>query len=67
MGSIVSGLVEDLIDYMSMSGNSVMVDCTWVLRQAVEVSGLPDNLKLSVHSGSDKFAIYPETGRLLKK
>ena len=26
---------------------------------AVEHFGLPDNLKLSVHSGSDKFSIYP--------
>lgn len=26
---------------------------------AVERFGLPDNLKLSVHSGSDKFSIYP--------
>ncbi len=38
-----------------------------VLRHASEAFGLPENLKLSVHSGSDKFAIYPEIGRLLKK
>ena len=38
-----------------------------VLRHAVGAFGLPENLKLSVHSGSDKFAIYPEIGRLLKK
>jgi hypothetical protein len=30
-----------------------------VLRFAVAAYGLPDNLKLSVHSGSDKFSIYP--------
>lgn len=30
-----------------------------ILQQAKEVLGLPDNLKLSVHSGSDKFSIYP--------
>ncbi len=29
-----------------------------VLRFAVEHFGLPENLKLSVHSGSDKFSIY---------
>lgn len=28
---------------------------------------LPENLKLSIHSGSDKFSIYPIMGRLLKK
>lgn len=34
---------------------------------AVGAFGLPENLKLSVHSGSDKFAIYPQIGRLIKK
>jgi hypothetical protein len=29
-----------------------------VIAHAVHVYGLPDNLKLSVHSGSDKFSIY---------
>ncbi|MDZ7317101.1 MAG: tagaturonate epimerase family protein [candidate division KSB1 bacterium] len=28
---------------------------------------LPDNLKLSVHSGSDKFSLYPHIHRVLKK
>jgi tagaturonate epimerase len=30
-----------------------------VLKEAVKRFGLPSNLKLSVHSGSDKFSIYP--------
>jgi hypothetical protein len=30
-----------------------------VIAHAVKVYGLPDNLKLSVHSGSDKFSLYP--------
>jgi tagaturonate epimerase len=38
-----------------------------VIDFAVKTFGLPDNLKLSVHSGSDKFAIYPVIGKLLKK
>ena len=29
-----------------------------VIRQAIKEFGLPENLKLSVHSGSDKFSIY---------
>jgi len=33
---------------------------------AVERYGLPANLKLSVHSGSDKFSIYPAIARALK-
>ncbi len=34
---------------------------------AVREFGLPDTLKLSVHSGSDKFSIYPIINRLIKK
>ncbi|WP_153558492.1 tagaturonate epimerase family protein [Roseimaritima sediminicola] len=30
-----------------------------VIDEAIKRYGLPDNLKLSVHSGSDKFSIYP--------
>jgi len=30
-----------------------------VIRHAVPLFDLPNNLKLSVHSGSDKFSIYP--------
>lgn len=30
-----------------------------VIAHAVKTYGLPDSLKLSVHSGSDKFSIYP--------
>ncbi len=38
-----------------------------VIRHAISEFGLPENLKLSVHSGSDKFSIYPPIRRLLKK
>ena len=38
-----------------------------VIKFAIAQFGLPDNLKLSVHSGSDKFAIYPIIGRLIRK
>jgi len=38
-----------------------------IIALAVTEFGLPDNLKISVHSGSDKFAIYPHIGSLLKK
>lgn len=37
-----------------------------VIRYAVEKFGLPDDLKLSVHSGSDKFALYPVINSLLR-
>jgi len=36
-----------------------------VIDHAVNSLGLPDNLKLSIHSGSDKFTIYPIIGDLI--
>jgi hypothetical protein len=38
-----------------------------VIAYAVEQFGLPADLKLSVHSGSDKFSLYPHINRLIKK
>ncbi|MBR0531807.1 MAG: hypothetical protein IJJ96_04290 [Bacteroidales bacterium] len=38
-----------------------------VIDEAVREFGLPENLKLSIHSGSDKFSIYPIMGRLIRK
>ena len=38
-----------------------------VIAFAIREFGLPETLKLSVHSGSDKFSIYPIINRLIKK
>ena len=38
-----------------------------VINECIKAYGLPENLKLSIHSGSDKFSIYPIMGKLLKK
>jgi tagaturonate epimerase len=38
-----------------------------VIDMAVKEFGLPEDLKLSVHSGSDKFSIYPVMGKLIRK
>ncbi len=38
-----------------------------VINYAVKMFGLPAGLKLSVHSGSDKFSIYPVMGRIIRK
>lgn len=38
-----------------------------VIDYAVKVFGLPEGLKLSIHSGSDKFSIYPIMGRLIRQ
>jgi hypothetical protein len=37
------------------------------IQYAVSHFGLPSNLKLSVHSGSDKFSIYPAIHRTMQK
>lgn len=38
-----------------------------VIDFAIKEFGVPENLKLSIHSGSDKFSIYPIMGELIKK
>jgi tagaturonate epimerase len=38
-----------------------------VIAFAIREFGLPPTLKLSVHSGSDKFALYPVINRLIKR
>jgi tagaturonate epimerase len=38
-----------------------------VIRHAIAQYGLPANLKLSVHSGSDKFSIYAPMNRILRE
>jgi len=38
-----------------------------VIDFTIKEFGLPETLKLSVHSGSDKFSIYPIMGDLIKK
>jgi hypothetical protein len=38
-----------------------------VIAHAISAYGLPENLKLSVHSGSDKFSIYPIIGNAIRR
>lgn len=38
-----------------------------VIDYAIQKFGLPKNLKLSVHSGSDKFSIYPSIAKIINK
>lgn len=42
-------------------------DDLMVIDFAVKEFGLPENLKMSIHSGSDKFAIYPYIGSIIKE
>jgi len=38
-----------------------------VIAHAIREFGLPASLKLSIHSGSDKFSLYPTINRLIKQ
>ncbi len=38
-----------------------------IIKYAIREFGMMDSLKLSIHSGSDKFSIYPIMGELIKK
>jgi len=38
-----------------------------VIKHAVKLFSLPANLKLSIHSGSDKFSIYKPISKIIKK
>lgn len=64
-----SGRFNKGVDYVGeVAGfeNEIMLDVAaigWAIRQY----GLPDNLKLSIHSGSDKFSIYPCIHRTMKR
>jgi hypothetical protein len=64
-----SGRFNKGVDYV---GDVAQFECEFVLdlaaiAYAVKQFGLPENLKLSVHSGSDKFSIYPAIHRSIKK
>jgi len=37
-----------------------------VVRHAIDVFGLPPSLKLSIHTGSDKFSLYPAIRRAIR-
>lgn len=54
--------VGDLKQFASEFEEDVLV-----INFAVEEFGLPEELKLSVHSGSDKFSIYPIIAEVIQK
>jgi hypothetical protein len=56
-----SGMFAKGIDYIGdIEGFAREIDQDMaVIRYAVDELGMPSNLKLSIHSGSDKFSIYP--------
>jgi len=52
----------DIVQFEKEFGEDLLV-----IDYAVKEFGMMDNLKLSIHSGSDKFSIYPIMGKLIKK
>jgi hypothetical protein len=64
-----TGLFAKGIDYIgNVSGfEKEFEQDVAVIKYAVGLLGLPANLKLSVHSGSDKFSIYPAIKKAIKK
>jgi len=63
-----SGRFNKGVDYVgdvAQFGREMALDMA-AIRYAVKQYGLPANLKLSVHSGSDKFSIYPAINKCMK-
>jgi hypothetical protein len=64
-----SGRFNKGVDYLgdvSQFTQEISLDMA-AIRYAVAHYGLPENLKLSIHSGSDKFSIYPAVHASMKK
>ena len=64
-----SGLFAKGVDYLGDIDQfaSEFEQDVAVVQYAIKKLGLPSSLKLSVHSGSDKFAIYPIMKRAIEK
>ena len=64
-----SGRFNKGVDYVGdplLFANEFESDLT-IIDFAIKEFGLPENLKMSIHSGSDKFAIYPHIGKIIRK
>jgi hypothetical protein len=64
-----SGRFNKGVDYVGDTGQfarEMALDMA-AIRHAVAAYGLPANLKLSIHSGSDKFSIYPAIHASMKQ
>jgi len=64
-----SGLFAKGIDYIGNIKDfaSEFEQDVAVIKHAAKELGMPENLKLSVHSGSDKFSIYPAIRAAIRK
>jgi hypothetical protein len=64
-----SGRFNKGVDYVGDAGQfeKEFAGDVAVIAHAVQGYNLPPDLKLSVHSGSDKFSIYPAMGRVTRR
>ena len=64
-----SGRFNKGVDYVGNPENFAMEfeSDLMVIDYAINEFGLQENLKMSIHSGSDKFAIYPHIGSVIRK
>jgi len=67
----VGNLPANLVPTMDYAGQPAIFEAEFDVASAVTAAaqrfGLPANLKLSVHSGSDKFSLYPAIRRVCQK
>jgi hypothetical protein len=63
-GSFLKGI--DYVGDVNAFAREIDADLA-VVRHAISVFGLPASLKISVHTGSDKFRLYPIIQKALKK
>jgi len=63
------GLFAKGIDYAgdTIAFFRVFEECVAMLKYATSRLSLPPRLKISVHSGSDKFSLYPGIGAIIRK
>jgi hypothetical protein len=63
-GEFLKGIdyVGNVKDFAAEFENDLLV-----ISHAIKLFGLPGNLKLSVHSGSDKFSLYPVMQKAIQK
>jgi hypothetical protein len=63
-----SGRFNKGVDYVGNSGDFAreFEADIMVIDFAIKEFGLPQDLKMSIHSGSDKFAIYPYVGSIIR-
>jgi hypothetical protein len=64
LGRFLKGI--DYVGHVALFESEFEADVL-VVRHAIRTFGLPSSLKISIHTGSDKFSLYPRIRRCLRK